>query len=98
MILKNFFKPTISKIILTILLVFIPRYNYVICGFVSCFEERFSFFIMLKKLINLIYNYNQIYSSEMFSISATLITWLILAYLISLVLALIGNSIKKLFK
>ncbi len=38
--LKEFFKPTITKIILALALMFIPQYNQVICGIVSCFEEK----------------------------------------------------------
>ena len=93
--LKEFFKPTITKIILALALMFIPQYNQVSVELYRVLKKKISFLNILKQTISL--SKNPIYFKEVISSLQTLVIWIILAYVISSIFVFLGNYLKKKF-
>lgn len=83
--IKEFFQPTIFKIILTLTLIFLPRYNFRFCDIVKCYDDTISFLVFVK---NLIY-YQQ------YNLIAYILIWILFAYLISSGLIYLVKLFKK---
>ncbi|MBU1027636.1 MAG: hypothetical protein KKF48_01180 [Nanoarchaeota archaeon] len=85
--IKEFIKPTIAKIIITIILLFIPFYKQTICPFSPpCFKMWYSLYSIIIEIIK---------TQNNGKIILIFLIFFIITYIISLILILIYKKIRK---